>query len=114
VYFFDLIRPRDVSWQAEREHPNLAVVVRFPMVIRAFRVVFGSIAERSWLEVFGSEKAGWPFRRSETRRWSWLAPFRHPSLARPGQPPVCSQDSRALRRQWAAVSRGAAPIATPC
>ena len=35
---------------------------------------------KSWSGVFGSEKAGCTFRRSETRLWAGFALFRHPGV----------------------------------
>jgi hypothetical protein len=43
-----------------------------------FRGVLGLSEERSWSEIFSSEKAGCPFRRSETRLFAEFAAIRHP------------------------------------
>ena len=40
--------------------------------------VFSLSEEWSWFDVFSSEKAGCPFRRSETRLWAEFTPFHHP------------------------------------
>jgi hypothetical protein len=58
--------------------------------------------ERSLIEVFSAEKAGCPFRRSETRLFAEFAPFRYPRLVLPSCHPSfhrLSKNSHAIGRQ---------------
>jgi hypothetical protein len=57
------------------------------VVIREFRVVLGLREEGAWFEAFSSEKAAYPFRRSETRLFAEFTSFHHPSFALPAPPP---------------------------
>jgi hypothetical protein len=56
------------------------------VVIREFRGILGLSEEGAYFEVFSREKAGCPFRRSETRLFAEFAPFHHPSFALPTSP----------------------------
>jgi hypothetical protein len=58
----------------------------------------GLSEERSWFEIFSSEKAGYPFRRSETRLFAEFAPFRHPRAKLLLSRRPCASTGPAIRR----------------
>jgi hypothetical protein len=62
------------------------------VVIRELRGVLGLSEERSWFEVFSSEKAGCPFRPSETQLFADFEAFYHPSFALPATTAPCKLD----------------------
>jgi hypothetical protein len=56
------------------------------VVIREFRGVWGLREEEAWFEVFSSEKAACPFRRSKTRLFAEFTSFHHPRASPPKHP----------------------------